>query len=453
MVNKKYKFLFLFVAIFAVIILASMVLGWPTCTSWIDHQNCGPISHCTGAYEDLCSLDSGCCLNNLINPPHTGTWYDPVAWGCSPGAIVTFSGCHKYEKTSSDYCCTTYCNGKEVGPDMCGPPASACKPSSACAKNTCIGQTCSNGCGGKVKGTKVCNVKKLSNVYWADMNGNKIDYADFKDTVELIMTNRTSGNFSIKENGSSSVSEIKKMGGNHNNNKFIGMWTISKEDLDKAKDFSKFYFTTDDNQTSEYLSINTTEDDDPMNITLISPKCGSYFDKNTGFVINVSANDADDFIDGTVEINGQDVKTFHNGGIVFSESSLSGNVRVVVEANNTRGERSRISSNIMILDKENGKYVDGKYVAACIVSPKDMSNIEGNIVNFDASTTRAIKIKNGIINIISPDNGGIFSWYWRFMPGDITRNFVNTNKSIAYKFTADFPVPGDNSASLTVEVK
>jgi len=106
----------------------------------------------------------------------------------------------------------------------------------------------------------------------------------------------------------------------------------------------------------------------------------------------------------------------------------------------------------MVLDKENGNISDGEYIAACIKSPKDLSNIGGNVVDFDASTTRAIKIVNGVIHVLSPDNGDTFSWYWKFMPDNIVRNFVDSTNPLAYRFTAEFPTPGDNSATLRLRL-
>jgi len=95
---------------------------------------------------------------------------------------------------------------------------------------------------------------------------------------------------------------------------------------------------------SGYLSIGTAENDSPMNITLLSPACGSYFDNGEKFIINVSANDDDDLIDGTVTVDGKILGTFHNGGVVLNDTLPTGNSQIVVEANNTRGERRRISS-------------------------------------------------------------------------------------------------------------
>jgi hypothetical protein len=46
-----------------------------------------------------------------------------------------------------DPVCSTTC----IGTKDC-----SCPPSNACAQNTCIGSTCSDGCGGTVQGAKDC---------------------------------------------------------------------------------------------------------------------------------------------------------------------------------------------------------------------------------------------------------------------------------------------------------
>ncbi len=439
----KFLFALFTVSLFSLVLLFSIpsvsAKTYSCSPNWgIDNSCPAPWYYCSGP-DSGCIVGSGCTDN-----PGGALEYCGDA-----SATVTKTNCLKME--SGTCCCDITCsNIGYIGPSQCGPPAPVCTPSSACAANTCVGQTCSNGCGGKVAGTKVCQLP--SEAYWANMNGKEITHADFGDTVELVMTNRNSGSFSIKENDTNTIDKIRNVSGISHNKNNIGMWTISQEDLDKTSDFGQFYFTTNEDANSDYLTVSPTGDDDPMNITLLSPACGSYFDNGEKFIINVSANDDDDLIDGTVSVNGNAIGTFHNGGIVLNDTLPFGNSQIIVEANNTRGERRRISSNIMVLDKENGEYIDGEYIAACIKSPKDLSNIGGNVVDFDASTTRAIKIVNGVIHVLSPDNGDTFSWYWKFMPDNIVRNFVDSTNPLAYRFTAEFPTPGDNSALLMVTI-
>jgi hypothetical protein len=206
-------------------------------------------------------------------------------------------------------------------------------------------------------------------------------------------------------------------------------------------------------QSSGYLSINTDRSDDEMNVSIVSPVCGDNFDDGDATVnVEVVASDSDDEISGTLTIGGVDAGVFGNGGVVISGYDFSpGNVQVVADAVNSRGKRSRSVSSVMVLDFP---YVDGKeYVAACIDKPKDYMNFDGSVVEFDASTSRAIEIVGGVPDVIKPsDLDGRLSWNWTFYPGGIVRSFSDNTNPLAYKFTAEFPVAGENSATLRLEL-
>ena len=290
-------------------------------------------------------------------------------------------------------------------------------------------------------------------IYWMDMDGNRISEADFGDTVQMIITWTNSGTFEIKENNLLFDDEIKTIDGVSVGNDVIAKWTITQEDLDKADDYDEFYFKVDEGEKSEYLKINLNKNDDPTNITILSPECGEYFDEGVEIIIDVIAVDTDDIISGTISIDGSIVETFSNGGISSNKIFNSpGNFQIIVETISNRGERARMISNIMILEKDGENYVDGKYAAACITKPKDYSYIDGGEVEFDASTTRAIKITDGVLDLLIPDEGDIFSWYWMFMPENVVREFVDSSDPTAYRFTAEFSIAGDNSATLRVEI-
>jgi len=194
--------------------------------------------------------------------------------------------------------------------------------------------------------------------------------------------------------------------------------------------------------------------DSRMDLTINNPICGSYFDKGENVVINIVANDADDVISGNISIDEVVVEIFTNGETNFNKIFDSpGNSQVVVEGVNSKGEVAKVISNIMILDKNiGGSYIDDEYVAACITKPKYFSNIGGSIVEFDASATRAIRVTSGVVDLLVPEEGDTFSWYWRFLPENIAREFVDSSDSVAYRFAAEFPVVGENSATLRVEI-
>ena len=304
---------------------------------------------------------------------------------------------------------------------------------------------------------KICCVDSVvvMDVYWADANGNKITEADFGDTVKLIAKGVDGGTFRIREEDTSRIFDdfIRHVVGESVGSDLVGVWTIKSEDMDKTAkdDYDKFYFSINGVE-SDYLAIDKHGKNDPMAISIVSPVCGDYYDEGDSFNIVVKAGDFDDVLVGTVNVDGQLVGEFSNGGVSLIETFDSiGTAQVVVDGWNSRGEKKRLISNVMVLDMEGASYVDGDYVAACIDKPEDASNIPGSVVEFDASTTRGIRIVDGVIDELVPGED-VFSWYWTFYPEKITRNFINSEDSFAYDFTAQFSVAGRNSALLKVEV-
>lgn len=293
-------------------------------------------------------------------------------------------------------------------------------------------------------------------LYWADMEGNTITEADFGDTVQLVARWTNSGTFSVYEDdglpfGWTDDDIIGDISGRASGPNWVGNWTITKEYMDKTSDYDEFYFNIN-GENSEYLKINLAGNDSLIDLDITNPGCGTHYDEGESVTITVSAIDVDDVIVGRVSVNGENV-SFSNGGITFDRvMGTPGDVKVVAEAFNSRGDRSRAISNIMVLDMEAGDYVDGEYVAACIDKPKNFEHIVGSIVEFDASTTRGVRIVGGVLDVLIPQNNDLFDWYWTFYPQGIQRNFLASNNPLAYRFTAEFPIAGDNSASLRVEI-
>lgn len=302
--------------------------------------------------------------------------------------------------------------------------------------------------------TKIC-CESLG-VYWADMGGNIITTADYGDMIQLVSKGTSSGTFDIKEHdsifGVDTSDDIRSIVGADVDGDLIGIWTIEDSDLAATSgDYDEFYFEID-GQESDYLVIDENGNDTPMEITIVSPACGNHYDEGISLNVVVSAEDDDDIITGVLKINGAEYDFTNGGRIVSVTLDTPGNMQIIAEASNTRGERSRSISNIMVLDMTGATYVDGDYVAACIDKPIDFTNIPGSVVEFDASSTRGINVTGGFVTELIPGPGVYFSWYWMFYPQNIARNLENTDDELAYKFTAEFPVAGDNSASLRVEI-
>jgi hypothetical protein len=347
-----------------------------------------------------------------------------------------------------------------------------CYGNLACVYDSSAGDNCSNSNGGEIIARmhsssnshvsyasdtnypiKVCC--QVAGVYWADMNMNPITEADFGDLVLLVKPGGSSGTFDIKEEDTFIDDDIRSITGVSTGGNLIGTWEISQEDLDVTPgDYEQFYFEIGTGpERSEYdLEINPIGNNDPMVIDITSPFCGTNYTEGDSVNIIIDASDSDDEIDGEVRMDGELIGTFGNGGVTIERVlDTPGDSQIVVNATNTQGERARIVSNIMVLETGAGGYVDRDYLAACIYEPKSFTNIQGKFVDFDASTTRGIRVVGGVINELLPGEHP-FSWYWMFMPGSHPRVFLSSTNITAYRFTAAFPTPGDNSASLRVEI-
>ena len=295
-------------------------------------------------------------------------------------------------------------------------------------------------------------VASVQELYWAWPDGVRIttEKPNVGDTIQAVKTGTSSGTFTIKD--AAWIDELARdIVGDGSSGNLIGEWKITQADLDNAGGKDNIYFIVDGdgNDKSNEISINGTYDDSLMDVTIVSPACGSNYSEGDNVMINITATDKDNFLNGSVSIGGVVVNTFVNGGVIFSYNfSVAGNVQIVAEAVNDRdNKRARHISNVMILGG------DGNYVAACIDKPKDFSDMEESTVDFDASTTRAIVVSGDSKTPYTPmANSENFSWYWNFMPENIDYPTAREKGTLLeYKFTTEFPIAGDNSAGLRVE--
>jgi len=313
---------------------------------------------------------------------------------------------------------------------------------------------------------KVCCTNSVGAIYWANMNGAKITSAQVGDTVKMVTSSASSGYFEVLEDDSFIIpiyddirvaSDGDEIYGVSETGKYVGIWTITEDDSDKAKDFDdppyEFVFKINGNYSGSLIVTGDIEDDDPIDVTLDSPKCGDAFDRSTNLPIRVSASDPDDIIDGKITIRNS------AGTVVYSNSfgnedetfyyqfDDSGNFSIIVEADNGR-ERVRINSNIMILKKTGASYDYGRYIAACIAEPKDYSNIPGENVYFNATTSKGIEVNaSGKFNVSYADPR--LSWFWEFSTGE-THSTINGDP-LGYRFNKRFSSPGNNWARLTLD--
>jgi hypothetical protein len=288
---------------------------------------------------------------------------------------------------------------------------------------------------------------------WTNLNGEFISSTNMSDTVRLILTNtglaaNTSVTFEIYEkDGITSDDSITSISGIVDaSGAAMGSWRILKSGLNATSDYNDFYFTVNGYE-SGYLSVSEEAQDDPMRIIIISPKCGSDYNKSEVIEIQINATDADDVITGSVTIE-PNVFNFTNGLFIQSYSlNEAGNLQFVIFGTNTRGYTQRTISSVMVVDITR----DGSYIAACIDRPADFSDIGSGEVKFEAFKSRGIKyyVSNLSKNNVSKSE---LNFYWAFSDKSINPITDGTNPR-SYDFFKTFVEAGHNWATLEVEMK
>ncbi len=364
---------------------------------------------------------------------------------CGDGVI--FPGreqCDDGNGISGDGCSIT-CRIEVYDDDFCGDGVLWIGEEQCDDGNGISGDGCSSGC-------------LDSSNYWANTDGTLISSADVGDTIMLIAEHIDSASFKIKERDGwiNFDDKISDVAGATRGSMVVGTWTISENDLAKTNDYDDFYFSINgvSGSDSGSLVISDEKDDDPMRIKIVSPLCGEYFREGDEVFIDITAEDSDDIIAGTLRFDGEE-REFSNGGIAFPWTfDVTGSIQIVAEGISDRG-RKRDISNIMVLDVVGGSLVEGsEYIAACITKPEDFGKFGGKAVEFDASATRGVRISGGIDNLLIPGEAA-FNWYWTFgAPGvpDFNLTYLDSLERNAFNFYADFDVSGDNSAILRVEL-
>src|SRR3989339_785737 len=172
---------------------------------------------CWGGGIDGRLGDGNLATHNVFSPNLTK---DISAYGCSFICVACVPSCACAVNTPIGSTCSDGCGGTCAG--------TKCVPSCVCAVNTPIGSTCSDGCGGTCSGTKICadcgngikespeecddnnlvNGDGCSNVcilqpeaYFLDFNGLRITEAHIGETVKIVLNNTgiLNGSFEIFE--------------------------------------------------------------------------------------------------------------------------------------------------------------------------------------------------------------------------------------------------------------
>jgi hypothetical protein len=210
--------------------------------------------------------------------------------------------------------------------------------------------------------------------------------------------------------------------------------------------------------------------DDEMSVTVSSPACGDYFYEGTEIDLNVSVDDEDDFVKGNLSVYGIDGDyltsySYDNFGLweryTFAEE---GEYQIIADSENTRGDLHKYVSNVIVVDTA----VDANYTAACLASPLSNQDYNRDVVWFDASPTRGIRVFGGVVTVVDPSMPDSFIWDWDFSTLDNSGNSLKgadldsynnvsdcwnaTNHQDFWNFGLEYPRAGHKSATLEVRL-
>src|SRR3989339_490037 len=255
---------------------------------------------CWGGGIDGRLGDGNLATHNVFSPNLTK---DISAYGCSFICVACVPSCACAVNTPIGSTCSDGCGGTCSG--------TKCIPNCSCAVNTCTGQICSDGCSGNCSGTKICadcgngikespeecddnnlvNGDGCSNVcilqpeaYFLDFNGLRITEAHIGETVKLVLNNtgilNGSFNFEILEEDPAFDDEIRTginaISGTFSN---VGWGIIIGEWIITEEDYS---ITEIGDYDDFYFKINGFESNRlGMLVQDVTPWCSNYEDESS----------------------------------------------------------------------------------------------------------------------------------------------------------------------------
>ena len=325
-----------------------------------------------------------------------------------------------------------------------------------------------------------CRVSaEIKEAYWANMANQVIAEADLKDTVKLVVSGEKFGN---KEINYTIYKDIwwwfdKKMAQTSS----LGFTTWKAGDKgDGTFESGTYYFKAiaSDGSTpqvqSDNLEVSASEDNSPPVAIISNPKIGEIYFLNEIIGFNQTSYDKDDFFNYTWNFgDGITAKGSSRNYVNYNTTHAyfeTGQKNILLEAKDERGLSDRDMTSILIINLN----VDGKYVFAHISKPEWGENIIGSLVDFNANSSYAIEVINGVIKCIAGNcsgttaNGTVIlnrpkpldnmQFNWTFIESsDLNRRtYFVANGSDGAVFTKEFNMPSSpenpHRAILTVSV-
>jgi hypothetical protein len=297
------------------------------------------------------------------------------------------------------------------------------------------GETCENG---------VCTPSLPEFNSWSNMNGGSISQVDILDYVRL----NSNENLPYQIIGDVVDVEI--------NNKY---WQANVSDNN-----IKFVTSVGDSETT--INVLDDSDNEELTVDVLSPKCGANYSL-VGEKLNISftIDDSDDLVFVNVSVDSEvmySVNNFVKNKFEFvSDFERSGSVSVVFSGVSSRGDKFRKVSNIMVYDTTNS--ADQYYVAACIDKPVNFYETKSSLVEFEATSSRAIKYNNLMTEPEEIDDEYLnFSWSFWNQGGKVLDDCVglgsqdcNGQEAVDWSvihFFRRFPTIHDNQATLSVSI-
>jgi hypothetical protein len=330
---------------------------------------------------------------------------------------------------------------------------SECPPGTYCdlATNSCVECTQDSHCDDSDSGTvdscvsNVCVWESGLNS-WTDMNGGSVANVDLNDYVRI--SSASNPPYDIKEGASVILEDLGKK-----------YWKA-----DEAGSDIKFVSSIGESDNS--IDVGSDQDDDDMSINVLSPKCGSNYSLtedrlNISFIID----DSDDYVTGNVTVDNVRVLSFDNSEnnlfVKISDFDSAGNIPVIISTVNSRGKRARKVLNVMVYDPTNS--ADQYYVAACIDKPVNFFETKSSLIEFEATSSKAIHYDSGSDEITELDQMTLnFSWSFWNQGGKVLDDCVGLGSQDCNGLTAvdwsvvhffrRFPTIHDNRATLSVSI-
>lgn len=386
------------------------------------------------------------CGDGIVQSAHETC--DIPGDSCSSGYNSSCEFCNnecQWEFVASGYCGDGVIQSSQEECDDGALNADTCTPSSGSTCSFCKKNT--------------CDLILLDNnqVYWTDLSGDIITKASVGDIVKMFYPNgagKTTEKFEVYEDdGLLGKDDMGFFDGKTSGSDYYSTWKITSNDVDKANDLGdpayEFRFKINGKESGDLDIIESTIDsDEKIRINVSNPVCGSEFYLGDEIEIKFEVTDPDDLVDVKLSIDGNEVLVdTQTAGKEFRYNNTfttSGTKEIKVYATNEENDEASFISNVIVIDKTKSGQ---DYLAACITKPANFEYISDSKVQFDASSSKALRYTGSSDYYTLQE----LKFKWTFSDGTTNPYVLGTNK-LSYEFYKQFDNFGKNWAELEIEL-